>query len=98
MSELTDTLRSEARYRPTIWGDGRPLLIEAANEIDRLREFYDAHAALEASYNRFTGWDRSKDETSTGVAASQLRLHNARAAIEMASHTKIAERVQAKQW
>lgn len=36
MDEIVDTLRSEARFRPTIWGDSRPLLIAAAAEIERL--------------------------------------------------------------
>jgi hypothetical protein len=38
MSDLVSTLRDEARFRPTIWGDARPLLIAAADEIERLRE------------------------------------------------------------
>jgi hypothetical protein len=34
--ETVKTLKNEARYRPTIWGDARPLLLEAAKEIEEL--------------------------------------------------------------
>jgi len=36
LEELATTLRGEARFRPTIWGDARPLLIEAAKAVDAL--------------------------------------------------------------
>lgn len=91
MSELTDTLRSEARYRPTIWGDARPLLIEAANALDRLREFYDAYTALESSYNSFTGWsDHSSHGTAAGFAAAQARLTAAKDTIEASDAVRAA--------
>lgn len=34
-TEIVNTLRGEAKYRPTMWGDARPLLICAADEIER---------------------------------------------------------------
>jgi hypothetical protein len=46
MDEIVSTLRSEARYRPTIWGDARPLLIEAAAKIEQLKDA--ANAVLKA--------------------------------------------------
>lgn len=46
MDEIVATLRSEARFRPTIWGDARPLLIAAADEIERL------HRALDIAVSR----------------------------------------------
>ncbi len=36
LDELALALRDEARFRPTIWGDARPLLIEAAKAVERL--------------------------------------------------------------
>jgi len=35
--EIVKTLRDEARFRPTIWGDARPLLMAAADEIEQMQ-------------------------------------------------------------
>lgn len=78
MSKLTDTLRSEARWRPTIWGDARPLLIEAANEIDRLRAFYDAW--------RLT----SKSGSALTMSTAAIRFSEAVRAIEAADKDAMA--------
>ncbi len=40
-AEIIDALRSEARFRPTVWGDTRQLLLIAADEIEQLRSAMD---------------------------------------------------------
>ena len=37
VDEVIKTLRNEAQYRPTIWGDARPLLKEASEIIDEMK-------------------------------------------------------------
>lgn len=42
MNDVVKALLDEARFRPTIWGEARPLLVVAAHEIERKQKALEA--------------------------------------------------------
>lgn len=77
--EIVSTLRSEVRWRPTIWGDARPLLVEAADRIEILTSALSAAAkTLERSAEDFAFWhDKSRAKECEATLAHIRRVMSA---------------------